>query len=101
MTMPFYAVALAALATPSLPNHGIYSYSNANQAPTIISMLLAKLILDELTMLFNTADRQRIHQAELPTDKAFSDEVFSTASANGRLTCHFEIQSARRMFHPI
>jgi hypothetical protein len=70
MMMPFSAVAAAALDAPSLPNHGIYSYSttleflmksNADQAPTILWMLFAKLILEEPTMLFNAADRQRIH----------------------------------------
>jgi uncharacterized coiled-coil protein SlyX len=110
MTMHISAAAAVALDAPSLPNQGIYSYSatveflmksNAKQAPAILSLLFAKLILDEPTMLFSAADRQRINQAEMPTDKAAFDEIFSTTSASGRLTCRFEIKSERRTFHPI
>jgi hypothetical protein len=64
-------------------------------------LILAKLVLDEPTIVFNAAGHQRLNQAEMPLDKATFDEVFLTTSASGHLTCRFEIESERRTFHPI
>jgi hypothetical protein len=38
---------------------------------------------------------------EFGTEKATFDDVFSTTSFAGRLTCRFEIKSDRHTFHPI
>jgi hypothetical protein len=87
MTMPFSAASTAALDAHAAPDHGVYSYSTevefmmkttASNAPAILSLMLAELILDEPTIVFNNADNKRIHQSELPTNKATFDEVFST-----------------------
>jgi hypothetical protein len=105
-----FVAAAAALDAPAAPTHGIYSYSttveflmrsNASQAPVILSVLLAKLVLDEPTIIFNGAGNQRLNHAKMPLDKATFDKVFSTTSASGHLTCRFEIQFERRTFHPI
>jgi hypothetical protein len=116
MTMPFSAAAAATpeahatLDTHAAPDHGIYSYSTevefmmkttASNAPTILSLILAKLVVDEPTIVFNNADNKRIHQSELLTDKANFNEVFSTTSFAGRLTYRFEVQSDRHSSHPI
>jgi hypothetical protein len=108
MTMHFSAA--AALDATSAPTHGLYAYStevkflmksNANKAPAILSLIFAKLVLDEPSIVMYDATKACISQAEMPTDKASFDNIFSVTSSAGRLTCRFEIQSDRRTFHRI
>jgi hypothetical protein len=75
--------------------------SNANKAPAILSLIFAKLVLDEPSIVMYNATKARISHAEMPTDKPSFDNIFSVTSSAGRLTCRFEIQFDRRMFHPI
>jgi hypothetical protein len=109
MTMPF-STAAAALDATAVPDHGVYSYSTeveflmkttASHAPAILSLILAKLVLDEPTIIFNDADNNRINESELPTEKSSFDATLSTTSSAGRLSCRFEIKSDRHSFHPI
>jgi hypothetical protein len=110
MTMPFSAAAAAVLDATAAPDHGVYSYSTeveflmkttASHAPTILSLILAKLVLDEPTIIFKDTNNKGINQSELPTEKSSFDAIFSTTSSAGRLTCRFAIKSDRRSFHPI
>jgi hypothetical protein len=113
MTMPFSAAAAAAAAAldaTAAPDHGVYAYltevgflmkTTARQAPAILSLILAKLVPDEPTIIFNDVDNKRINQSKLPTEKATFDDIFSSTSSAGHLTCCFEIKSDRRSFHPI
>jgi hypothetical protein len=109
MPMPFSAAAAAAAAldATSGPTHGLYSHStevgflmksNANKAPAILSLILAKLVLDEPSIVMYDAANSRISQAEMPTDKVSSDDIFSVTSSASQLTCRVEIQSDRRTF---
>jgi hypothetical protein len=107
----FSAVAAAALERPD--HHlkpGIYSYTveleltvktNGQFVPSLVVKILAKLLLDEPDIAFVDSKRQRITVDEFPTSKADFDEVFSTTTTGGRLSCQFEIQSFRNSFHAI
>jgi hypothetical protein len=64
MTMPFSAA--AALDATSAPTHGLYSCSteveclmksNADKAPAILSLILAKLVLDERSIAVYNATK--------------------------------------------
>jgi hypothetical protein len=107
----FTAANAAALKSPDhdlLP--GIYSYvtsveftvnKNGQFTPAIVAQLLAKLILDNPDIVFLNSACLRINADDLPTLKADFDEVSSTSTLGGRLSCQFEIQSATASFHTI
>jgi hypothetical protein len=89
---------------------GIYAYVEALEfivkkkgqfAPSLVAKILAKLVLDDPDIVFVDGTRQRIHADDLPTSKADFDDVFSTSTSGGRLSCKFEIQSAKPSFHTL
>jgi hypothetical protein len=90
------------------PDHGlqpgIYAYvaalefivkRNGQFAPALVTKILAKLVLDDPDIVFVDGTRQHINADDLPTSKADFDDVFSTSTSGGRLSCKFEIQSAK------
>jgi hypothetical protein len=109
MTMQFSAAAAQPLLMPLRRMCMVFATeveflmkSNVNQAPAILSLILAKFVLDKPTIVFNdAAANKRVHQAEMWSDKETFDDVFCATSSSDRLTCRFEIQSVRRSFHPI
>jgi hypothetical protein len=109
--MPTFSAAAAAaleLDTSSLA-HGVYAYHtalrldvshNANIAPSIVSILMAKMQLDEASITFTDSNSQRIDNNDLPTDKPQFDATFATATKRKSLHCHFVIHS-NRTFHQV
>jgi hypothetical protein len=107
----FSAAAAAALECPDdTLKPGIYSYAveleltvktNGQFAPSLVIKILAKLLLDEPDIAFVDSKGQRITVDEFPTSKTDFDDVFSTTTTGGRLSCQFEIQSFRHSFHAI
>jgi hypothetical protein len=106
----FTAAAAAALElnNTSLAN-GVYAYHavirldvshNARIAPSVVSLLLAKMQLDEPSITFTDGNDRRIANDDLPQDKATFDTTFGTATKRKSLHCHFIIQS-NRSFHQI
>jgi hypothetical protein len=98
----------AATAALKSPDHdlqpGIYAYvtaleftvkKNGQFAPAIVAKILAKRVLDDPDIVFLDSTRQRINVDDLPTSKANFNEVFSTSTSGGRLSCQFEVQSAK------
>jgi hypothetical protein len=89
---------------------GIYAYVAALEfivktiwqfAQTLVAKILAKLVLDDPDIVFVDGTRQGIDADDLPTLKADVDDVFSTRTSGGRLSCKFEIQSAKPSFHTL
>jgi hypothetical protein len=107
----FSAATAAALERPDDGlKPGLYSFvakleftvkTNGSFAPSIVVQILTKLVLDEADIVFIDASRQRIIVDDFPTSKADFDQIFSTTTSGGRLSCKFEIQSERNSFHPI
>jgi hypothetical protein len=106
----FTAAAAAALETvdSSLAN-GVYAYptvlrldvsANARNAPHLISLLLAKLQLDEPNIAFTDSNEVSIDNNDLPQDKANFDNAFDIATKRNALHCHFIIKSSRT-FHQL
>jgi hypothetical protein len=107
----FTATAAAAL---ECPDHGlqpgIYAYvaalefivkKNGQFTPTLITKILMKLVLDDPDIVFVDGTRQHIDADDLPTSKANFDDVFSTSTSGGHMSCKFEIQSAKPSFHTL
>jgi hypothetical protein len=69
--------------------------------PSLAAKILAKLVLDDPDIVFVGGTRQRIDADDLPTSKLDFDEVFSTNTSGGRLSCKIEIQSAKPSFHTL
>jgi hypothetical protein len=100
------SAAAAALASPTKPNqtkpnHGITSFSTkvefldkqtANQAPTILCVILAKLRLDDPDIVFADAAGKYISPEAFPKAKADFDEQFSVTLNAGKLTCRFVLE---------
>jgi hypothetical protein len=104
------AFTAAVLDSPAEPNHGITPFSTeveflvkqiANQAPTIICAILAKLGLDDPDIVFADATGKYISPEAFPKAKTNFDEKFSVTTNAGKLTCRFEIRSQRSSFHSI
>jgi hypothetical protein len=106
----FSAAAAAALEldNTSLAN-GVYAYHtvicldvahNAHIALSIVSLLMAKMQLDERSIAFTDGNEHRIDNKDLPHDKATFDSTFPTATRRKSLHCHFIIQS-NRSFHNV
>jgi hypothetical protein len=107
----FTAAAAAALEAPTtaLPN-GIYSYDTevqfdvtetGNKAPALLLRLLQKLAADEPTIVFCDSAHAPINIDEFPSAKENFDVLFSTSTNRTKLSCRFEIRSARKSFHSI
>jgi hypothetical protein len=107
----FTAAAAAALEAPTtaLPT-GIYSYltevqfdvsANGNNAPALLLRILKKLVADEPNIVFCDADHAPINIDEFPNSKAAFDILFATSTNNTKLSCRFDIRSARALFHSI
>jgi hypothetical protein len=109
--MPLVSAAVAAaleLESSSLGN-GVYSYhavfrldvaSNGRNAPAIISLLLAKIQLDEETVVFTDRNGHCIDNDDLPSDKQMFDDTFAIHTTRNSLHCHLVIKSART-FHQL
>jgi hypothetical protein len=106
----FTAAAAAALKLDnnSLAN-GVFAYHavirldcshNARIAPSVVSLLLAKMQLDEPSIVFTDGNNRRIANDDLPHDKTSFDATFGTVTHRKSLHCHFVIQS-NRSFHQI
>jgi hypothetical protein len=58
--------------------------------------------LDEANIVFIDASRRSILVDDFPTSKVDFDQIFSTTTSSGRLSCTFEIQqSEQNSFYPI
>jgi hypothetical protein len=107
----FSAAAAAALEhdPASSTDNGVFAYhavikldveKNGRNAPGIVSVILAKIQLDEPTVVFTDKDTQRIDNDDLPTDTLTFDAAFAVTTNQNALYCHFVINSART-FHQI
>jgi hypothetical protein len=107
----FTAAAAAALEVPTnaMPT-GIYSYNTevqfdviatGNKAPALLLRLLQKLVNDEPNIVFCDSDQAPINIDEFPTAKETFDVLFSTSTNRNKLSCRFEIRSARKSFHSV
>jgi hypothetical protein len=107
----FTAAAAAAL---KRPDHGlqpgIYAYvtalefivkKNGQFTQSLVAKILAKRLLDDPDIVFVDGTRQHIDADDLPTSKLDFDEVFSTSTSGGRLSCKIEIQSVKPSFHTL
>jgi hypothetical protein len=92
----------------SLAN-GVYAYHtvirldvahNVRIAPFIVSLLMAKMQLDEPSIAFSDGNEHRIDNNDLPHDKATFNSTFPTTTRHKSLHCHFIIQS-NRSFHNV
>jgi hypothetical protein len=66
----------------------------------MISLLLAKMQLDEPNIAFTDSNEVSIDNNDLPQDKTNFDNVFDIATKRNAFHCHFIIQSFRT-FHQI
>jgi hypothetical protein len=107
----FSAAAAAALEhdPASSTDDGVFAYhavikldveKNGRNAPRIASVILAKIQLDEPTVVFTDKDTQRIDNDDLLTDKITFDAAFAVTTNRNALYCHLVINSART-FHQI
>jgi hypothetical protein len=107
----FSAAATAALEHDhaSSIDNGVFAYhavikldvdKNGRNAPGIVSAILAKIQLDEPTVVFTDKDTHRIDNDDLPTDKTTFDAAFAVTTNRNALYCHLVINSART-FHQI
>jgi hypothetical protein len=107
----FLAAAAAALEhdPASSTDNGVFAYhavikldveKNGRNAPGIVSVILAKIQLDEPTVVFTDKDNKRIDNDDLPTDKLTFDAAFAVTTNRNSLYCHLVINSART-FHQI
>jgi hypothetical protein len=74
---------------------------NGQFAPSIVVKILAKLVLDNVDIVFVDGTFQHITVDDFPTSKADFDDVFCTTPTNGKLSCKFKIQSSQSSFHAI
>jgi hypothetical protein len=104
----FTAAAIAALELdPNSLANGVSAYStvirldvskNGAHAPALLFRLLAKMQLDEATIVFLSPDGRHIDNDDLPQDKAGFDDAFAITTRRSSLHCHFLIHS-NRSFH--
>jgi hypothetical protein len=107
----FSAAAAAALERfDEGPQPGLYSYSveleftvktNRKFAPSIVVKILAQLMLEEPDVVFVDPNGDRIMIDDFPQSKDEFDEIFSTTTDSGRLSCTFKIHSSKNSFHAI
>jgi hypothetical protein len=109
--MTFFTAAAAAaldLDQTSLAN-GMYAYptvirldvsKNGPHAPALLSRLLAKMQLDEPTIVFLSHHDRHIDNDDLPQDKDGFDDAFAVTTRRLSLQCTFMIQS-NRTFHQV
>jgi hypothetical protein len=109
MTLFSAAVAAALELDPSSLANGVYADhaimklevdKNGRNAPGIISLLLAKIQLDEPTVVFSDHTAHHINNDDLPTYKAAFDATFAVTTNRNSLHCHLIINSTRT-FHQI
>jgi hypothetical protein len=108
--MPFSAPAAAALKiSPSSIATGVYAYhavirfdlaTNARNAPQLVSLILAKIQLDEPNCVFTNGDAKCIDNGDLPEKKLTFDNTFTVTTNRTSLYCHFVINSSRT-FHQV
>jgi hypothetical protein len=88
---------------------GVYAYhavikldvdKNVRNAPGIVSIILAKIQLDEPDVVFTDKNNNRIDNDDLPTDKLTFDAAFAVTTNRNALSCHLVINSSRT-FHQI
>ncbi len=106
----FSAAAAAALEiSHSSLVDGVYSYhavlkldvaTSGRKAPTILSLVLAKMQLDEPTIVFTDGQDHHIDNDALPTDKMTFDSVFAVTTNRNSLHCHLIVKTART-FHQL
>jgi hypothetical protein len=101
-TMPIFAAAAAAALEiyPHSLAHGVYAYltcirldvtKNGAHAPALLSRLLAKMQLDEPTIVFLSPDGHHIDNDDIPQNKDGFDDAFAIATKQSSLHCHFVI----------
>jgi hypothetical protein len=105
------AAAAAALEPPSnqLPS-GRYSHrakvqfdvsTTGSRAPALLLSVLKKLIADDSDVAVYDANGNHINIEAFPSTKTVFDDIFSTSTSNGKLSCKFEIRSHLKSFHSI
>jgi hypothetical protein len=107
----FSAAAAAALEPLSnqLPS-GRYSHraeiqfdvsSTGSRAPALLLSVLQKLTADDPDIVVCDANGNHINIHAFPSTKTAFDDIFSTSTRNGKLSCKFEIRSHLKSFHSI
>jgi hypothetical protein len=106
----FFAAAAAALdVTHSHLGEHLYAHGvilridvskNGRNAPLIVSQLLAKMLLDEPTLVVYDAHDNRFDNDAFPQDKDSFNVTFATSTQRGSLRCYFSVVTSRS-FHQV
>jgi hypothetical protein len=110
--MTFFSAGAAAALEPPLNilSIGLYSFltevqfdvaTTGNRAPALMLSVLRQLATDNPVIVFCDAVANHIDIDQFPSSKAAFDELFSTSTHIGKLSCRFEIRSGQKSFHSI
>jgi hypothetical protein len=73
---------------------------NGRNAPPIVSQLLAKMLLDEPSLIVYDANDNRFDNDAFPSDKESFDLAFAPSTQRNSFRCHFSVTITRR-FHEL
>jgi hypothetical protein len=72
---------------------------NGRNAPPIVSQLIAKMLLDEPSLIVYDAHDNRFDNDAFPSDKESFDLAFAPSTQRGSLRCYFSVTTTRSFHH--